>query len=109
MISSSVADHLLIDISRIRSQTTGSVLAPTDELDVELELAFFVGVPTEHFERLPVEKAEDHIFGVVLLNDWSGALFIYLCTYRPRVLFRLSCLLPVPLVTDRTFMDCTRK
>jgi hypothetical protein len=75
VISSSVADHLLIDISRTRSQTTGFVLAPTDELDVELELAFFVGVPTEHFERLPVEKAEDHIFGVVLLNDWSGALF----------------------------------
>jgi len=55
------------------------VLAPTDELDVELELAFFVGVPTEHFERLPVEKAEDHIFGVVLLNDWSGALFFFSC------------------------------
>ncbi|OAX34474.1 Fumarylacetoacetase [Rhizopogon vinicolor AM-OR11-026] len=55
-----------------RGSSEGSVLAPTNELDVELELAFFVGVPTEHFERVPVEKAEEHIFGVVLLNDWSA-------------------------------------
>ncbi|KAJ8589787.1 fumarylacetoacetate hydrolase FahA [Rhizopogon salebrosus TDB-379] len=59
------------DIS-MTSGTTESVLAPTKELDLELELAFFVGVPTEHFERVPVEKAEEHIFGVVLLNDWSA-------------------------------------
>jgi fumarylacetoacetase len=59
------------------SRTTESVLAPTNELDLELELAFFVGVPTEHFERVPVEKAEEHIFGVVLLNDWSGAFVFF--------------------------------
>ncbi|KAG0694289.1 fumarylacetoacetase [Suillus ampliporus] len=58
--------------SRTLARTTGFILAPTNELDVELELAFFIGVPTEHFERVPVEKAEDHIFGVVLLNDWSA-------------------------------------
>ncbi|KAG1740510.1 fumarylacetoacetase [Suillus paluster] len=60
--------------SRTLARTTGFTLAPTNELDVELELAFFVGVPTEHFERVPVEKAEEHIFGVVLLNDWSETL-----------------------------------
>ncbi|KAG2361066.1 Fumarylacetoacetase [Suillus spraguei] len=47
-------------------------LAPTNELDFELELAFFIGIPTEHFERVPVDKTEEHIFGAVLLNDWSA-------------------------------------
>ncbi|KAG2128234.1 fumarylacetoacetase [Suillus clintonianus] len=68
-------NHLLADTAgefRTLAQTTGFTLAPTNELDFELELAFFIGVPTEYFERLPVEKAEDHIFGVVLLNDWSA-------------------------------------
>lgn len=63
--------------SRTLARTTGFSLAPTNELDFELELAFFIGVPTEHFERVPVEKTEEHIFGVVLLNDWSGA-FVFL-------------------------------
>ncbi|KAG1778793.1 fumarylacetoacetase [Suillus placidus] len=58
--------------SRTLARTTGFSLAPTNELDFELELAFFISVPTEHFERVPVEKTEDHIFGVVLLNDWSA-------------------------------------
>ncbi|KAG2040646.1 hypothetical protein BDR03DRAFT_991267 [Suillus americanus] len=58
--------------SRTLARTTGFSLAPTNELDFELELAFFISVPTEHFERVPVEKTEEHIFGVVLLNDWSA-------------------------------------
>jgi len=88
-MKSGVNDHLPTDISGT-SETTGSVLAPTNELDVELELAFFVGVPTEHFQRVPVEKAEEHIFGVVLLNDWSGVLFFFsMCA--PPVHFRVPC------------------
>ncbi|KAG2148544.1 hypothetical protein BD769DRAFT_1412814 [Suillus cothurnatus] len=27
---------------------------------------------TPYFERMPAEKTEEHIFGVVLLNDWSA-------------------------------------
>lgn len=49
------------------------VFGPSKFVDFELEMAFFVGgPPTEHGERIPVEKAHDHIFGVVLLNDWSA-------------------------------------
>ncbi|KAH7915908.1 hypothetical protein BJ138DRAFT_1109247 [Hygrophoropsis aurantiaca] len=44
---------------------------PSRELDVEVELAFFVGVPNFMFKRIPITEAEDHIFGVVMLNDWS--------------------------------------
>ncbi|KAG2127385.1 fumarylacetoacetase [Suillus cothurnatus] len=29
-------------------------------------------VPTKYFECMPAEKTEEHIFGVVLLNDWSA-------------------------------------
>ncbi|KAH7922115.1 fumarylacetoacetase [Leucogyrophana mollusca] len=46
-------------------------VGPSKELDVEVELAFFVGVPNDRFSRVPITKAEDHIFGVVMLNDWS--------------------------------------
>jgi fumarylacetoacetase len=39
---------------------------------VELELGFVVGVPTELGESVPVEAFADHVFGVVLVNDWSA-------------------------------------
>lgn len=41
------------------------------ELDVEIELACFIGTPSAQFSRVPIEEAEDHIFGLVMLNDWS--------------------------------------
>jgi fumarylacetoacetase len=43
---------------------------PTRALDVELELGFVIGVASEG--QVPVERALDHVFGVVLLNDWSA-------------------------------------
>ena len=45
---------------------------PTRRLDFELELGFVVGTPSAHGERVPVERALEHVFGVVLLNDWSA-------------------------------------
>ncbi|RFU33066.1 hypothetical protein B7463_g3267, partial [Scytalidium lignicola] len=51
--------------------TTKTFVAPTDELDVEVELGFFIGKPSEHFKRVPITEAEDYIFGVVMVNDWS--------------------------------------
>ncbi|HJQ49119.1 MAG TPA: fumarylacetoacetate hydrolase family protein [Gaiellaceae bacterium] len=45
---------------------------PTRRLDFELELGFVVGVPTELGETVPVEAFVDHVFGVVLVNDWSA-------------------------------------
>ncbi|KAJ1364894.1 hypothetical protein KIN20_025084 [Parelaphostrongylus tenuis] len=45
---------------------------PSKLLDFELEMAFFVGGPaTELGQPIPIEKTEEHIFGVVLMNDWS--------------------------------------
>ena len=41
-------------------------------LDIELEMAFFTGPATTLGEPIPIDKAEDHIFGMVLMNDWSA-------------------------------------
>lgn len=41
-------------------------------LDIELEMAFFTGPATTLGEPIPIDKAEDYIFGMVLMNDWSA-------------------------------------
>jgi fumarylacetoacetase len=48
------------------------VYAPTRRLDIELELGFVVGVPNGRGEPIPTERFADHVFGVVLVNDWSA-------------------------------------
>jgi fumarylacetoacetase len=45
---------------------------PSIRLDIEAELAFVVGGSTRLGERVGIEQADDHLFGVVLLNDWSA-------------------------------------
>lgn len=45
-------------------------------MDFELEMAFFIGgPPTNVGDRISVQNADDHIFGFVLMNDWSGIVF----------------------------------
>ncbi len=50
------------------------IWGPSKQIDFELEMAFFVGPGNRLGSRIPVQNAEDHIFGVVLMNDWSGLL-----------------------------------
>jgi fumarylacetoacetase len=45
---------------------------PTQKLDIELELGFVVGTPSRLGEPVPVAEALDHVFGAVLVNDWSA-------------------------------------
>lgn len=45
---------------------------PSRLMDFELEMGFFVGPGTALGEPVPVERAADHIFGMVLVNDWSA-------------------------------------
>ena len=45
---------------------------PSTRLDIEAELGFVVGGSTSVGARVPVDDADDHLFGVVLLNDWSA-------------------------------------
>ena len=45
---------------------------PSRRLDIELELGFVIGTPSRLGEPVPVDEALGHVFGVVLLNDWSA-------------------------------------
>jgi fumarylacetoacetase len=45
---------------------------PSRRLDVELELGFVVGVPSRLGEPVRPDDFADHVFGVVLVNDWSA-------------------------------------
>ncbi|KAI0514417.1 fumarylacetoacetase [Xylaria bambusicola] len=42
------------------------------QLDYELEMACIVGKPSQLGEHVQLKDADDHIFGLVLLNDWSA-------------------------------------
>ncbi|KAE8154798.1 hypothetical protein BDV25DRAFT_82380 [Aspergillus avenaceus] len=46
--------------------------SPCKRLDIELELAAFVSTPNDLGHPVSINNAEDHIFGVVLMNDWSA-------------------------------------
>ncbi len=48
------------------------VFGPTAELDFELEVGFFTGPGNRLGEPIPIDSAADHIFGLVLVNDWSA-------------------------------------
>ncbi|ASV32670.1 fumarylacetoacetase [Maribacter cobaltidurans] len=48
------------------------IFKPSGRLDFELEMAFIIGKETELGESISVEKAHEHIFGMVLFNDWSA-------------------------------------
>ncbi len=48
------------------------VFSPTKSLDYELEMAFLIGPGNSLGEPVPIDRAIDHIFGLVLMNDWSA-------------------------------------
>ncbi|HEY4665095.1 MAG TPA: fumarylacetoacetate hydrolase family protein, partial [Comamonas sp.] len=48
------------------------VLAPSKRLDIELELGVFIGKGNELGSPVSIDQAEDHVFGICLLNDWSA-------------------------------------
>lgn len=48
------------------------VFSPSRQLDFELEMAFVIGKENPLGQPVPVEKAEEYIFGLVLFNDWSA-------------------------------------
>jgi fumarylacetoacetase len=50
----------------------GSVFLPTQALDIEAELGFIVGVPSPLGRPVPVSSFAEHVFGAVILNDWSA-------------------------------------
>lgn len=48
------------------------VYSPSQKLDFELEMGLFVGKGNPQGQRISVNEARSHYFGMVLLNDWSA-------------------------------------
>lgn len=66
-----------IPIHRPQGQTLPNgtdqpVFGPSKLVDFELEMAFITTVANDLGEPIPIEEAEEYIFGLVLLNDWSA-------------------------------------
>lgn len=64
-------------VRRPRGQTkppdaTQPVFGPSKSFDYELEMAFLIGPGNSLGEPIPIDRATDHIFGFVLMNDWSA-------------------------------------
>lgn len=47
-------------------------LAPSQRLDIELEVGIFVGRGNPQGQPIAIGEAEDHVFGLALFNDWSA-------------------------------------
>jgi fumarylacetoacetase len=60
------------EVRRPHGQRKAGDFGPSEKLDFELELGFVIGRPSHRGEPVPVERALEHVFGAVLLNDWSA-------------------------------------
>nr|WP_315225908.1 fumarylacetoacetase [uncultured Limnohabitans sp.] len=48
------------------------VLAASKRVDIELELGIFIGSGNDSGDAIAIAQAEQHVFGICLLNDWSA-------------------------------------
>lgn len=55
-----------------REGNADPVFGPSKALDYELEVGFFVSHGNVLSETIAIREAEDHLFGICLLNDWSA-------------------------------------
>ena len=65
------------DVRRPSGQTKppdaeSPIFGVTKSLDFELEMAFLIGPANSLGEPVKIDRAFDHIFGLVLMNDWSA-------------------------------------
>lgn len=65
------------DVKRPKGQNRADaeqppIYIPAKNLDYEMEVGFFVGKGNQLGETIPIEQAEEHIFGLCLVNDWSA-------------------------------------
>lgn len=58
--------------TRPASEGAAPGFGPCQRLDYELELGIFVGPGNEQGQRIGIESAESHVFGLCILNDWSA-------------------------------------
>jgi len=51
---------------------TAPIVAPCQRLDYELEVGIFMGPGNALGTRIPIDLAEERVFGLCILNDWSA-------------------------------------
>jgi len=59
-------------IRRPAGMLSPGVAGPCQRLDIEAEVGFVVGVPSRLGSRVPTTAWREHVFGVVVVNDWSA-------------------------------------
>jgi fumarylacetoacetase len=59
-------------LGQLKPAEGAPVLAPSQRLDHELELGLLIGRGNPQGSRIGIDAAEQHLFGMVLLNDWSA-------------------------------------
>ena len=59
-------------VRRPKGQRPGPEFGPSQRLDIELEAGFVIGTPSTMGAPVPVDRALDQVFGMVLVNDWSA-------------------------------------
>jgi fumarylacetoacetase len=74
-------------VERPKGQTRSADAAapefgPSRSLDYELEVGCYIGVGNALGEPVPVARAESHLFGLCLVNDWS-ARDVQACEHQP--------------------------
>lgn len=67
---------------QVRRGEAPPAFGPSRKLDFELEVGAVVGVGSEPGKAVPIETVREHVFGLVLVNDWS-ARDIQAFEYRP--------------------------
>ena len=73
--SSIITTHIPIHRPQGQMMPEGAstpVFGPSQRVDFELEMAFITTDANDLGEPIPVEEAEEYIFGLVLFNDWSA-------------------------------------
>lgn len=59
-------------IGQLKMPDQDPIVGPSKKLDFELEVGFIVGKGNPLGSRIPVDQAEDYIFGLCMFNDWSA-------------------------------------
>ena len=54
------------------ADTDAPIFQPSARLDFELEIGVVIGQGNKQGQPIAIEKAEDHVFGLTLFNDWSA-------------------------------------
>ena len=57
---------------QLKPDDSDPIFAPCKLLDYELEFGAFIGSGNTMGKRIPMDEAMEHLFGIVILNDWSA-------------------------------------